>query len=745
MRLLHHGNEPAHTDLAWYFRTMPAAHRTCQLVVCGSMLVSHSNEAPVRVDSEHSAGYRAAPYKVAGDLLVSGRAWPAGGGLASGVRVAVTIGAWRKELAVFGDRIWEMGVSGMASTRPLPFQSMPITYDRAFGGLGNKWNPTGLGMGHGDRSIRLPNVEALDRLISQPTARPEPAGFGPIDPFWRPRSDRFGTFNADWLSTEWPGMPADFDLRHWNQAPQDQQFSGWFRGDEQISVYNMHPDQPRLDIALPGRRARAFIAGVDGEFGEINLRLDTIAVDMEAGYTELTWRGAIPVRTPRLRDLAFLFTTAEDFAAPLTAETCRDAFERTRREVYPTPEEHAVDMAETRDSREAEQQRRQAADAAERRRMLARADAMITTAAREADEQTKEHGGPAAAPTSAMETTIASVREHDADKAEELEAAWQDAQANIPGPTQRWTRERVIAAHAAGEAMSNATLAGLDLSALVLDGAVLSGADLSSATLVGSSLRGANLGSANLSMADATDVDFHAANLTSVSLTGMTATGASFAAADMAGANLSGMHAAGARFDGAQGSRADFACADLTGASFAGTYLPGANFSDALLSDAIFDDATLTEADLGGATAIRASFIDADMVNLRAAGTDLRNAVLTRAHAPRSIWQRARLDGADLSRAVLNWAIFAEASLDGAKFDRAWLEDSKFDEASLRGAHLTRAKMVRASLEWTDLTDADLSGSNLYNAGLYNADCTRLRYDGCYLTGTLLAPTPLTS
>lgn len=698
MRLLHHDSEGESAALAWSFRTAPGEAGGLQLVLCGSLLVSHTPAPPVRVETGRRAAHRVAPRKAAGDLLVLGHAWPARTAeTPRALRIGVAIGEWRKELGVFGDRVWQVAPDGTVASEPAPFESMPVTYARAFGGPGHSGNPIGRGLG----GESLPNIEYPDDPVRSPASRPRPAGFGPLDPFWRPRSDYLGSYDAAWLAERWPAMPADFDPRHWNEAPEDQQFAGFFRGDERLSVLNMHKDWPFLEIVLPGRRARAFVQMQDGSFDELPLTLDTIAVDMDADCTELVWRGAMPVRSPRLRDLAFLFTMTEALDAPEPQAACREMFEALRRQRYPTASE--LEAAAVRPPPDS------ADDIAAAE---ARAAAVAAEALAAAERVFPGNSPPRSAPGSAPEPA--------------------------PDP-EKWTRERVIAARAAGEDMAEADLSGLDLSRLDLSGARLAGARLIRAALTDTSLHGADLRGADASGVAATNADFTAAMLAGTRFTGALLGGARFLGAELDGTDFSGVALAHAGFDGASGAHARFSGATLTAASFRQAKLPDADFTRAALTGAVFDEATLTRADFAGASGDATSFIGAEMVNLRANGAEFPTARFTGAVAPQSVWVMANLRGADFSRATLTCANFAETMLDQAVFDRALLESASFDEASLRHALLTRAKLVRASLERADLRDADLSDANLWQAGLFAARYARARLDGCFLTGTLLA------
>ena len=68
------------------------------------------------------------------DVIVNGSAWPGDGRLATSIDVAVRLGPVDKRLRVFGDREWRQGATGPAISQPRPFESMPIVYERAFGG-----------------------------------------------------------------------------------------------------------------------------------------------------------------------------------------------------------------------------------------------------------------------------------------------------------------------------------------------------------------------------------------------------------------------------------------------------------------------------------------------------------------------------------------------------------------------------------------------------------------------------------
>lgn len=150
------------------------------------------------------------------ELIVLGCAHAPDGKAVERRSVAARLGAWRSELAVTGDRRWEGEGEGAVATPPEPYLSMPIGWERAFGGsvdveiddgttvpVIDARNPIGRGLDPSPtartlaeklrcptpfprwRRLReLPNVEHPDRLVRRWDDAPEPAGWGAVPPSW---------------------------------------------------------------------------------------------------------------------------------------------------------------------------------------------------------------------------------------------------------------------------------------------------------------------------------------------------------------------------------------------------------------------------------------------------------------------------------------------------------------------------------------------------------------------------------
>jgi hypothetical protein len=193
--------------------------------------------------------------KPATDVILSGHAYAPEGNAATRTDVQLRVADATKTLMVFGDRIWDKGINGLVMTDPDPFVKMPLTYERAFGGVDTRsddtkehnWdsrNPVGTGFAVSAEHLagqKVPNVEDPRSLVKSWDDRPEPAGFGPIACHWSPRVELAGTYDEKWRNERFPLVPADFDDRFYQCAPQDQQISGYLRGGESVELTNLTP------------------------------------------------------------------------------------------------------------------------------------------------------------------------------------------------------------------------------------------------------------------------------------------------------------------------------------------------------------------------------------------------------------------------------------------------------------------------------------------------------------------------
>lgn len=155
------------------------------------------------------------PYKPATDVTVLGSAHAPGGCPASSWQVGVAVGALKTRLRVHGSREWEPTLHFLKPTWKLgagkPAVSVPLDYRLSSGGyfVGDPDgsyhpdNPIGPGILHADwspvgKSLRAPQIDALDAPVSLPFKTPQPQGFGPVPPFWSSREQHLGTGDEAW-------------------------------------------------------------------------------------------------------------------------------------------------------------------------------------------------------------------------------------------------------------------------------------------------------------------------------------------------------------------------------------------------------------------------------------------------------------------------------------------------------------------------------------------------------------------
>ena len=252
------------------------------------------------------------------DVLMNASAHAPGGRPVTRVTVGVRIGSWSKSFDVVGDRHWESGATGIGHTAAIPFQVMPITYDRAFGGTDNKHpdpskhaafmaNPSGRGF-HKQTAREyidgapLPNTEESGKHVTTFNGNYRPMSFGAIGRHWEPRAAYAGTYDQQWLDEVFPFLPADFDEQYFQAAPLDQQLPKSV-GDQPVTLMNLTPDG-RRDFVIQQFEAPVHIFPRRGKREDLTASLDTVLIEPDAAQVALTWRVTRPLR----RDLFELST-----------------------------------------------------------------------------------------------------------------------------------------------------------------------------------------------------------------------------------------------------------------------------------------------------------------------------------------------------------------------------------------------------------------------------------------------------
>lgn len=250
------------------------------------------------------------PFKPKADIVLVGKAYALGGRPVPFVDVTLQVGNLKKMIRVFGDRHWDF-TSDLLSPSisvPVPFSSMDLVYEKAFGGMdplsGGRCAENPLGKGYFDKkssksinNAPLPNLENPEHLIKSWDDHPRPVGFGFYGKTWMPRFKYLGTYDEKWQKERCPDLPLDFRYEFFNAAHPDLQVKGYLRGDEEVLLLNLNPEG-RLEFKLSGIKIRVIIVksqsierNAPTISEEIIMNLDTLCLIPDEKVFYQVWRG----------------------------------------------------------------------------------------------------------------------------------------------------------------------------------------------------------------------------------------------------------------------------------------------------------------------------------------------------------------------------------------------------------------------------------------------------------------------
>lgn len=247
------------------------------------------------------------PPKLGTDVALLGNAYAPRAGVPS-VDVRLRVGPLRKDVRVFGDRRFFRHVGSWEISDPAPFDRVPLTWERAYGGRDaslpapdrheTEWrNPVGTGFapsGSKERieGLALPNLEDPRELINSPRIRPAPAGFGFTAPSWLPRRLFAGTYDDRWMNERRPYLPADFDDRFFSAAATGLLATPHLRGGEPVEIVGATRSGPLL-FALPTARLAVRVVLSAHPTDHVPV-LDTVVVEPDRPRVLLTWKVSVP-------------------------------------------------------------------------------------------------------------------------------------------------------------------------------------------------------------------------------------------------------------------------------------------------------------------------------------------------------------------------------------------------------------------------------------------------------------------
>ncbi len=257
------------------------------------------------------------------DVVVIGNAHAPYHRPATVMDVRVQVGSLDKTVRVVGDRYWEASGAGYAATSPTPFVTMPLVWERAFGGpdetaaglVADARNPVGTGFrdANGQTPIEatpLPNLEDPNDLITSWKQHPTPAGFAPTARHWEPRRFFAGTYDEPWETTRAPILPTDFDARYFHFAPPDLQSPVPLQGGESVRIWGMAPDRV-IEFALPAVRMEV-VYRFESAREPRPATLDSVIIQPDASQLHLIWRAVLTTdkRTLQVREIRPRFLDA---------------------------------------------------------------------------------------------------------------------------------------------------------------------------------------------------------------------------------------------------------------------------------------------------------------------------------------------------------------------------------------------------------------------------------------------------
>ncbi|ASP35419.1 DUF2169 domain-containing protein [Labrenzia sp. VG12] len=257
--------------------------------------------------------------KAQAEVLIAGEARAPEGGSVQAQEVGVAVGPVTKRAVVFGDRHWVKDSNNdIRLSHAVPYETMPLTPDQAFGNETHPVNPEGRGcnphhvLEHFGYA-QLPNVENPDALIKTLTDQPDPILFGPLSHDHPSRKTKVGQPSWDWIRTTFPEPPPGFDSAFFNVAPADQRFASAPEGNEAISVWGMSARHPVIRSHLPGLRVRLFaIHDHKAErLTEITTRIETVWVFGSSEIGGIYHRGILKLADEKASDVVALIFGAE--------------------------------------------------------------------------------------------------------------------------------------------------------------------------------------------------------------------------------------------------------------------------------------------------------------------------------------------------------------------------------------------------------------------------------------------------
>ena len=283
------------------------------------------------------------------EVCILGCAYAANGRAVEAMNVSARVGREKRNMFVFGDRIWEGRGKSAVPSKPMPFTRMPLTWDRAYGGsaqiymdktnalpAAHYWNPHGKGFnsdpavdGYGKGlgalpgfPIAIPKERALPNLENPATPirawadEPEPWCWStiPLEVPYRhfqlvqratarkPETKEKDFFEHDPLVALAPGREIEWD-EAWFRA-----HNTWIidvaNGPIEIEISGMSSDHKPIRISVPDLELAAdYVIGT--KTGSLPLVRQNLVIDTENRCMTLTARASFRAPDPSETERSF--------------------------------------------------------------------------------------------------------------------------------------------------------------------------------------------------------------------------------------------------------------------------------------------------------------------------------------------------------------------------------------------------------------------------------------------------------
>ncbi len=320
------------------------------------------------------------------------------------------------------------------------------------------------------------------------------------------------------------------------------------------------------------------------------------------------------------------------------------------------------------------------------------------------------------------------------------------------------TREEVISMYAAGQPLTQAILANVDLSDLNL-----SNADFTGCRLTGTKFMKSDLTGCVFVKAMAQNADFSGATLTGARMEQAMLMKTSFKKANLSGANLyqaslnqadmEGANLSGANLRQASLQKVNLQKAVLSGANLALTVIDKAEATGAIFRDTRFERCMLRSMNMDGADFSGATFESAQLDKCLGkatifAGASFHKAAIASCQLPGADFTEARADLLHIRQSALPGAIFRRADFTRCRIEESDLtrcdlqtarfRRSGFPKSDLEGANLRQADLLLGSLAKTRIVGADLEGANCFGVDFHKTVVGKTRFDRTNLKMTAL-------